>query len=180
MSELELIKEWYRYNTLVRKLYLERILLLSERQRRRDMGASFPSIQDIFLHILDAYQFWFHCVAGNTGEGHPGYQSRSRKLGPKELRTAVMDTTHMVNGYLDSLEESDLRRTIDSRFTIDGEDCRRTIVVRDMIWHMAEEELQHRGELNALLWQLDIDPPVWDWDDWKKNKERKPSIKRWK
>ena len=28
----------------------------------------------------------------------------------------------------------------------------------DICWHMVEEELQHRGEINALLWQMDIDP----------------------
>jgi len=36
-----------------------------------------------------------------------------------------------------------------------------------MLWHMVEEELQHRGELNALLWQIDVDAPVFDWLDWK-------------
>jgi uncharacterized damage-inducible protein DinB len=39
--------------------------------------------------------------------------------------------------------------------------------VRDMLWHLLEEELQHRGELNALLWQMDVDPPILDWLTWK-------------
>jgi uncharacterized damage-inducible protein DinB len=26
--------------------------------------------------------------------------------------------------------------------------------------------LQHRGEINALLWQMDLDPPVADYKDW--------------
>jgi uncharacterized damage-inducible protein DinB len=34
------------------------------------------------------------------------------------------------------------------------------ISVRNMLLHMVEEELQHRGEMNALLWQIDVDPPV--------------------
>jgi uncharacterized damage-inducible protein DinB len=33
----------------------------------------------------------------------------------------------------------------------------------DIVWHMVEEQLQHFGELNALFWQLDIDPPVHAW-----------------
>lgn len=28
-------------------------------------------------------------------------------------------------------------------------------------WPLVEEELQHRGELNALLWQINLDPPIW-------------------
>jgi hypothetical protein len=31
---------------------------------------------------------------------------------------------------------------------------------------MIEEELQHRGEINAVLWQTNIDPPIIGWDDW--------------
>ncbi|MDH2900538.1 MAG: hypothetical protein PXY39_06160, partial [archaeon] len=40
--------------------------------------------------------------------------------------------------------------------------------VREMLYHLIEEELQHRGELNALLWQDDIAPPVTSWFEWKK------------
>ncbi len=29
----------------------------------------------------------------------------------------------------------------------------------------------HRGELNALLWQIDIDPPITEWVDWTVGKE---------
>jgi uncharacterized damage-inducible protein DinB len=39
--------------------------------------------------------------------------------------------------------------------------------VKQMLWHLVEEELQHRGELNALFWQMNIDPPITDWIDWK-------------
>ena len=42
----------------------------------------------------------------------------------------------------------------------------------DMLWHLVEEELQHRGELNALLWQEDIDPPVISWGEWKRQSRR--------
>jgi uncharacterized damage-inducible protein DinB len=35
---------------------------------------------------------------------------------------------------------------------------------------MVEEELQHRGEINALFWQLGIDPPITEYMDWAKAK----------
>ncbi len=40
------------------------------------------------------------------------------------------------------------------------------IHVREALWHLVEEELQHRGELNALLWQLNVDAPVVSWIKW--------------
>jgi uncharacterized damage-inducible protein DinB len=49
----------------------------------------------------------------------------------------------------------------------------RTETVREMLLHMVEEELQHRGEINALLWQMDIEPPITDWIDWKREIQKK-------
>jgi uncharacterized damage-inducible protein DinB len=40
------------------------------------------------------------------------------------------------------------------------------IPVREALWHLVEEELQHRGELNALLWQINADAPVVSWIKW--------------
>ena len=177
MGELATFKDWYRYNALVRDLYLQRMFQLSAREQTRDRGASFPSVRDIFLHVLDAYRYWFHHVAHSTGEDYRRYVEFAHS--PKQIRQAVKETNELVFGYLDSLRESDLSKTIRATYTYKGKVYHRNIVTRDMLWHMVEEELQHRGELNALFWQLDIDPPVWDWEDWKKNKERKPSIRRW-
>ena len=38
-----------------------------------------------------------------------------------------------------------------------------TWTLKGMLWHHVEEELKHRGEINALLWQEDINPPVTSW-----------------
>jgi len=35
--------------------------------------------------------------------------------------------------------------------------------LRTIIWHMVEEELQHRGEMNALHWQMNVDAPTRAW-----------------
>ncbi|MGA8604697.1 MAG: DinB family protein [Thermoplasmata archaeon] len=39
------------------------------------------------------------------------------------------------------------------------------IELRVLLVHMIEEELQHRGEMNALLWQSGRNPPVTGYDD---------------
>ncbi len=38
--------------------------------------------------------------------------------------------------------------------------------MRDAPWRLVEEELQHRGEVNALLWPIDVDAPVFNWIEW--------------
>ena len=47
------------------------------------------------------------------------------------------------------------------RVTIDG--VRRTSQVKDVLIHVFTEELHHRGEIIAILWQMDIQPPDMGW-----------------
>jgi uncharacterized damage-inducible protein DinB len=36
------------------------------------------------------------------------------------------------------------------------------VSAREMLLHRIEEELRHRGEMNARRWQIDLDPPSKD------------------
>jgi uncharacterized damage-inducible protein DinB len=37
------------------------------------------------------------------------------------------------------------------------------VTAEDILIHVFEEEVHHRGELIALLWQMDIEPPLMGW-----------------
>ena len=150
-GELELIRELYRYNSKGRQRYLRKIWALPPKERFRDRGASYPSLVDIYMHILDAYRWWFLKVyAGKEFEEYPLGTRYSRSEAVRETRAV----DRLVNGVLRRLTPKDLDRKI--LHPIDHE----RISVRSMLVHMVEEELQHKGELNALLWQKDIDAPV--------------------
>ena len=44
----------------MRKKYLRAIFeKIPEEERYKDRGASFPTIVDIFVHMIDNYRFWF-------------------------------------------------------------------------------------------------------------------------
>jgi uncharacterized damage-inducible protein DinB len=165
--ELESIREWYRYNSYVRKKYLKVIFeKVPKGQLYKDRGASFPSIVDIFSHTLDAYRYWFvYVYNGNLGRHHPGWQGR--KYTQQTLREYESKVDKLVLGIVEKLRPGCLERRLRSRD--------RTETMRDMLLHMVEEELQHRGELNALLWQMDIEPPITDWIDWKREILKKRS-----
>ena len=38
--------------------------------------------------------------------------------------------------------------------------------IEDVLMHVVEEEIHHRGELLCLMWQNDIEPPLKDWFNW--------------
>jgi uncharacterized damage-inducible protein DinB len=67
------------------------------------------------------------------------------------------------------LRAADLNRKVEYSVPKDegwSEWTRERITLRVMLWHMVEEELQHRGEMNALLWRHGIEPPVIGIQEW--------------
>lgn len=158
MSELGILMQFYRLNRRMRLKYLDTLSLLPERELLRDRGASFPSMLDIFVHVLDAYDFWFQKVL--TGK-ETILTDGGKSIGSiDEARRIENAISGKVEDYMKRLEEKDLDRAV----TLPGGEI--TSRLGDICWHMVEEELQHRGELNALLWQIDVEPPIGKYRDW--------------
>ena len=67
--------------------------------------------------------------------------------------------TRMRN-YLNSLSDGGLKK----KYTVIN-DANETIEIsaEDVLIHLFEEEVHHRGELIALLWQIGIEPPLMGW-----------------
>ena len=149
----------------------------------RDRGASFPTILDIMTHVLDVYRCWLR--ACETGEACKRwvYKHETGKDLPELFGLSLAEITKIeeeVDAYVDrfmqKLKAEDLDRSF--QYTIgNGKNAR--VVTRntgEMLWHLIEEELQHRGDLNALLWQENIDPPVTSWYEWKRVSVEKSNI----
>jgi len=152
-TEFETIRDLYNYNSRIRQKYLRAIWKLKPRQRYKDRGGSFPSLVDIYMHVLDAYRWWFLSVYGN-GKTFDEYPLGRRYTRP-EAATETASVDRLIRRVLREVGPRGLARTIRWRGRRPFQ-----IRVRTMLLHMAEEELQHRGEMNALLWQMDVDPPV--------------------
>ncbi len=159
-SELELIQNLYAYNSRVRAKYLNAIWKLPPRERYRNRGASFPSIVDIFLHVLDAYRLWFDEVY--AGRATPDWYPLGVRYSLAEARREMRAIDRRALRVVSSLRQSDLHRRIalPKRWR-----APKPIELRVLLVHMIEEELQHRGEMNALLWQSGRNPPVTGYDD---------------
>jgi uncharacterized damage-inducible protein DinB len=152
-SELELIRELYAYNSKLRPKYLRAIWKLPPRGRYRDRGASYPSLVDIFMHVLDAYRFWFILVYG----GGPPFEEYplGQRYREEDARREMVSVDRTVRRVLRDLTPRALGRVL----PIPGRRAEK-ITVRELLVHLIEEELQLRGEMNALLWQAGKEPPV--------------------
>ncbi len=161
-DEIALMRAWCDWNSRSRKEYLDAILRLPSEERRKDRGASWGSIQDIFLHVIEDYIWWFENVPqGRLTEFEPLV---GRGFSERELRRLTLRVDRSLSAVMDSLTPRDMRRPlVVSGKSGEGKPYKFTTCLADIIWHMLEEELQHRGELNALFWQMNVDPPVRSW-----------------
>jgi uncharacterized damage-inducible protein DinB len=162
-SELEAIRAWFQYIADTRRGYLETLSKLPSEELTRDRGASFPTLLDIFAHSQGALYFWMKSCAT-----FPFPPQEGGSDGPPTIDELRKDETYVqtqVQRVMSELTETNLSRTIFREKGMGSDhDCH--IPVRDALWHLVEEDLQHRGELNALLWQVNVDAPVVSWIKW--------------
>ena len=59
-----------------------------------------------------------------------------------------------------NLIDSDLLKRV---YKVNNDGIRRKSIVRDVLLDVITEELHHRGEIIAILWQKDIQPPDMGW-----------------
>lgn len=159
MPEVSVLQQFYRMNRNLRTKYLDKLASLPAGELLRDRGSSHPSLLDIFTHIVEGYDFWFSQVLCKT---HGPQDERTGKiLQLDEARKLDSEIGGLAVDYVSKLSEKDLDRKIELPW--ENVPAAR---LGDICWHMVEEELQHRGEINALLWQMDIDPPIGQYSDW--------------
>lgn len=160
-NDVEALKEAYRYNSFVRKKYLDALGKLPEQELLRDRGASYPSMLDIFGHVLGAYAYWLMRIF----PGHP--TKEFERLKDVQTLEDAKEDEKLVDNYVMNFVEGLDEEQLDHTFEANTAEAKWRISLRQLLWHLIEEELQHRGELNALFWQIDIDPPITDWLVWK-------------
>jgi uncharacterized damage-inducible protein DinB len=77
-----------------------------------------------------------------------------------DVRAYMERVEKRMNDYLQSLSAEGLKKA----YSVTGEDHKDIkITAEDILIHVFEEEVHHRGELIALLWQIGVDPPEMGW-----------------
>jgi len=165
MNEADAFREWFEYNREARHRYLEAFSSLPREELARDRGASFPTILGIQAHSLRAIHFW---LMRSTPGGVPPLRTQ---LDDPPTLPQLTELEHEVDERVEELLRTLTPEEVDRVYVVPKGrvfESDTPLSVRATRNHLIEEELQHRGELNALLWQIDIDPPIFDWIDWEK------------
>jgi hypothetical protein len=116
----------------------------------------------IFFFILEDYEWWFECIPQNRQSEYKDFVGR--EVSEQELRELTQRTIRSVHAVMDSTTLSDLGHVyVVNGVGGNGKPYTMTTRLADIAWHMVEDQLQQVGELNALLWQMDLDPPTHAW-----------------
>ena len=118
-------------------------------------GASFDSIRDIFVHSLQAEQSYIRRLSGKSTEGI--YGTPFTKFTDVNTIQEYADKVEAeTNEYLETLTNEKLKSVVELK----GRDGKiNKYKIEDILMHVIEEEIHHRGELLCVYWQHDIQPP---------------------
>ena len=151
------IRDLLKYNEDVRHRFFEGFTNLSWEEFTKNREASFHSLRNIFLHTLNAADYWLSFLQ------HQGFKLHKKFDEYKTLQEIEAYMEHVekrMSNYLGSLSSEKLKET----YTVIGDDGKSIdVTAEDVLIHVFEEEVHHRGELIALLWQMNIEPPLMSW-----------------
>jgi uncharacterized damage-inducible protein DinB len=153
-------KELFTYNHTVRQNYIhifQKTLSWEDMVKNHETG--WLSLKDTLLHIMWAEDSWInYSIRGLEDPNRPfPYSDFNSWEAIEDFNTRVISK---VDNYLSSLTPESLYKSV-SRINKDG--IKRNTIVKEVLIHVLTEELHHRGEIIAVLWQMNIQPPDMGW-----------------
>jgi uncharacterized damage-inducible protein DinB len=143
----------------LRNRYLEKLETLPFEEIIKERGASFDSIRNVFLHTLDAEDRMVnYVILGRTKDWTMRNPEEFRDI--DSIRKLAKEIRSKTQKYVSKITPTELDRKVE--LSLGG---RPPIQVRteDILIHVALENIHHFGELIALLWQIDVEPPHMGW-----------------
>jgi len=157
------VVELYAYSSRVRRSFAMKLAELPFEAVAKNREASFYSMKNILLHMIDNEDWIVNWVIPRKSRAYV------RKKW-EEYATMTDVLTHLdevearTRVYLKDLDKDGFDRRVDfllpsgQSFNLSVEEC---------LFQSFTEQLYHLGELIALLWQENIEPPrmAWFWNN---------------
>ena len=153
------ITELYEYSSRVRRSFAEKLAQLPPEVVGKNREASFYTMKNILLHMIDNEDWIVNCVI--TGKAH-SYERRKWETYPDmaSVMNHLDEVEKVTRSYLKGLSQEDFAKRVDfvlsSGRTFD-------LCVEECLLQSFTEQLYHMGELIALLWQENVEPPRMQW-----------------
>lgn len=157
LDRLGHVRKLYAYLSGTRKAYLDAFDAMPWDALTQERGAG-GSIRDAFVRTLSAHRGSFEYVLQDkSAEAEP--LDPAKYTSAAHLRTMEQKIDALVRETTRGLEPSDLSaRHVDA----DGVE----LTTEDVLLHGIVDELQSRGEIQAMLRQAGVEPPALSYADW--------------
>ena len=161
MIPVDTLRELYDYNYWARDRQLEACAALTDEQFLRTMGNSFSSIRDTLAHLLFAEWVWQERWHGKSPTEADAQQVGADKFpNVAAIRERWRTVEGKMRGYLAGLNEQVLNQPL-TYANLKGE--RYTYPLGSTLFHVANHQTYHRGQVTTLLRQLGEKAPHIDY-----------------
>lgn len=150
-------REIFKYNRWVLHSFLQALEKLPPETVSTNVEASHGSMKDVFAHILTVYDAWLNHARKGETSGVPEDEL-------DEAFESLDGAKHFMKHVEAGVDEL-LRELNDSMLTlpVKVEWMERPQPLGDALMQVTIEQAHHLGELIALLWQRNIEPPEMTW-----------------
>jgi len=149
------VRDLLAYNDAERRAFFKAFAELSWREFIKNREASFHSIRNIFIHTLNATDFWLDFLQNENQRSKKKFEEY-RTL--KEIGAYMRHVEKRMQDYLEMSSPENLKKKYEGPGMRNGKP--ETLTAEEVLVHVFEEEVHHRGELIALFWQMGIEPPL--------------------
>ena len=149
MVNLDTLREFYDYNYWARNRQLEACSKVREEEFVRPMGSSFGSLRDTLAHLLGAEWIWLERFNGRSPRAFPSWLGELRTAG--SIRERWDPVEQDMRKFLAELDSGALARPL-NYVNLKGD--KYTYLLGQALFHLANHQTYHRGQVTTLLRQL--------------------------
>ena len=147
------------YSSRVRRKFLAKLSSLGWEEAVRNREASHYSLVGIMLHMIDNEDWIVNIVI----PGKPAAERRrhlpSEFAGFEGVEALLAEVEAKTKLYLESMDTGELGRNV----KYPAFPAADNMTVEEWLFQSFTEQLYHLGELIALFWQDDVEPPQMQW-----------------
>jgi uncharacterized damage-inducible protein DinB len=163
---LDDIQLLYEYDRWANDRVLQSIVELSAEQFTRDLGGSFPSVRDTFVHIMSGEWIWLQYW--NASDPGPAYLAdlktrREALFNPakfptiSEVRSKWAEVEREQTEFLNGLTDEAVVKLLPFRTT--------EVRLGRLMQHLANHSTYHRGQISLMMRQLGAKPIATDFHE---------------
>ena len=165
------LPELYNYSSRVRRRFAVKLSELPWEDVTKNREASFYSMRNILLHMIDNEDWMVNWVIYNKSAEYKREKKSDEYQSMEEVLARINEVEAETKEYFKNVgsKMGEYERRVNF-VTSSGKTF--DLSVEECLFQSFTEQLYHLGELIALLWQENIEPPQMQWF-W--NNPRQPS-----